>query len=90
MKVSIAKRKLKEELNHRELFEILHLIGQAHDKIMEAQDLLSDLQYEYEDEEDEELLSTLEYILDDLESALSEHDYMGEDDSVEAFKEKNL
>ena len=89
MKVRI-KRKLKEELSSGELLKILQLLGEAHDKIMEAQDELSDLMYEHEDDDEDELLTTLEYILDDLESALSEHDYMGADDPVENFKENNM
>lgn len=92
MKVKIIKRTLKESLNEDSILDILKLIGEAHDKIMEAQDLISDI-IEYEDEDYEEstlestLYSSLEYILDDLEASLSEYDYMGEDDPVEAFKD---
>ena len=50
MKVNIVKRNLKEGINHKNLLEVLQLIGQAHDKIMEAQDIISDLKYQYEDD----------------------------------------
>lgn len=91
MKVKIIKRTLKESLNEDSILDILKLIGEAHDKIMEAQDLISDIveydEYEDEDYEESTLYSSLEYILDDLEASLSEYDYMGEDDPVEAFKD---
>lgn len=91
MKVKVIKRKLKEEWDKKSLLSVLKLIGEAHDKIMEAQDELSYLKDEYDDMDavEVDLLDTLEYILDDLESDLSEHDYMGEDDPVEAFVENN-
>lgn len=64
------------------VYQILNLIGEAHDKIMEAQDLVTP----GEDEFPSELVD----ILDDLEASLSEWDMMGEDDPEEAFKEKMI
>ena len=92
MEVKILNKKLREGVEECNdgLLKILELIGKAHDCIMEAQDLLGDIRYEVDDEGDcEDALDSLEYILDDLESDLSEHDHMGEDDPVAAFKEAN-
>jgi len=91
MEVKFVKRKLKEEWNKKSLLKVLELIGKAHDEIMEAQDELSSIKYEYEDNDavEVDLLDSLEYILDDLESVLSEHDYMGSDDPIETFIENN-
>ena len=90
MKVRIEARKLRESLGYKELFDVLLAMGQAHDKIMEAQDLLEDLEYRhYDDDEGEDAaIPVLREILEDLEATLSEQDYMGEDDSVEAFRKK--
>lgn len=93
MEVKIVSRRLKEGLGECDdaILEILGLIGKAHDCIMEAQDRLSEVRYSECDEgEVEEMLDSLEYILDDLESDLSEHDHMGDEDPVEAFKEDNI
>lgn len=90
MEVKVIAKKLKESLNSDSILSILKLIGEAHDKIMEAQDELSSLMYDLDDEdiaEEENTLGALEEILDTLEADLSEHDHMGEDDPVEAFKE---
>lgn len=62
------------------VYQILHLIGEAHDKIIEAQDLVEP----GEDEFPTELCD----VLDDLEAELSEWDMMGEDDPEAAFYEK--
>ena len=83
------KVKLREDFDENlkdHLLEICRLIGKAHDEIMEAQDELSNVKYDY----DEEVLDALEEVLDDLEASLSEYDFMGEDDPVEAFKEHTL
>lgn len=61
--------------------QILRLIGEAHDKIIEAQDLA-------ESEDDEYRIdSGLDDALDNLETELSEWDFAGEDDPEGAFKE---
>lgn len=75
------------------IFNILMKIGEAHDKIMEAQDDIADVRYDdIEDEDDSEFVSgtldNLGYILDDLEAELSEYDFMGEDDPVTACLDK--
>lgn len=62
------------------IYQILYLIGEAHDKIIEAQDLAKP----GEDEFPAELCD----VLDDLEADLSEWDMMGEDDPEAAFYEK--
>lgn len=86
MKIRLVE-KLNEGMddNLREhLLEICKLIGAAHDKIMEAQDELSNVKYDY----DEEILDDVEYALDDLEASLSEMDFMGSDgDPVEDLKD---
>lgn len=87
MKAKVVSRKLKEALDNNSILDILKLIGEAHDKIMDAQDLLNDLK----EDNDDELLDALEYdVLDDLEASLSEFDFMGEDNPLEALKEKVL
>ena len=93
MKVKVVNRKLKEEFDLNDcILKVLKLIGQAHDKIMEAQDELSYAEDESYDEDNDysevDLIDSLEYSLDDLESALSEYDFMGEDDPVQAFIDK--
>lgn len=87
MKARVVSKKLKEDLDNNSILDVLKLIGEAHDKIMDAQDLLNDLK----EDNDDELLDALEYdILDDLEASLSEFDFMGEDNPLEALKEKVL
>lgn len=55
------------------MLRICKLMGEAHDKIIEAQELASDLY-------DAGMInSNLEYILEDLEADLSQVDFMGED-----------
>lgn len=78
MKVKLVEKLLNENVSKEELKNVLYLIGLAHDKIMEAQDELDTLGYDYDDE----ILSDLEYDLDDLEASLSELDFMGSDDPV--------
>lgn len=58
------------------------LLAEAHDKIMEAQEVAKDLI------EADELSSDLEYALDDLEAEVSEFEFMGESDPVAALLEK--
>lgn len=75
------------------IFNILMKIGEAHDKIMEAQDDIADVKYDdVRDDDDSEFVSgtldNLGYILDDLEAELSEYDFMGEDDPVTACLDK--
>ena len=65
-----------------DIMKICVLLGEAHDKIMEAQDLVDDLAY------DDELPSDAIYDLEDLEAALSEFDFMGEEQPADAFLEK--
>lgn len=93
MKVKVVNRKLKEEFDLNDcILKVLKLIGQAHDKIMEAQDELSYAKDEADEEDNDysevDLIDSLEYSLDDLESTLSEYDFMGEDDPVQAFIDK--
>ena len=91
MEVKIITKKLKESLDSDSILSILSLIGEAHDKIMEAQDELSNLKYDLDDDdiaEEEDTLGALEEVLDSLEADISDYDFMGEDDPVEAFKDK--
>lgn len=62
------------------IYKILQLIGEAHDKIMEAQDLV--------EPGEDEFPAELSDILDDLEADLSEWDMMGEDDPEAALQDK--
>lgn len=78
MKVKLVEKLQSGSAPKEELKSILYLIGLAHDKIMEAQDELETLGYDYDDE----ILSDLEYDLDDLEASLSELDFMGSDDPI--------
>lgn len=65
-----------------ELLRFCKLMGEAHDKIMEAQDLLSDLI------NDGKLPDDVSWDLDDVEASVSEFEFMGEDDPVKALKIK--
>ena len=80
MKVRLVEKFLREGVSKKDLEKILYLIGEAHDKIMEAQDELSSLGYEYDDE----IIDNLSYDLDDLEASLSEFDFVGDEDPVQA------
>lgn len=86
----MMKIKLVEKLNEgvdenlkKHLLAICKLIGEAHDKIMEAQDELSNVKYDYE----EDILDIVEDSLDDLEASLSEMDFMGNDDPVKELED---
>lgn len=79
MKVRLVEKLLKEGVSKEELRTILELIGEAHNKIMEAQDELSSLSYDYDDD----IITDLGYALDDLEAELSEYDFFGNDDPVQ-------
>lgn len=83
MKVKLVESLLKESIDKEELFQILKLIGQAHDCIMKAQDKIQDLSYEYEDE----IIDSLSYDLDDIEASVSELDFMDSDDPVQEVYE---
>ena len=79
MKAKLVETILKEGVSKDQLNVILKLIGEAHDKIMEAQDELDTLSYEYDDE----ILDCLSYDLSDLESSLSELDFVGSDNPTQ-------
>ena len=74
MKIRLTENILHEGFTKDDLNEICKLIGAAHDKIMEAQDLC-----------DWDAPEELSYLLDDLEASLSEYDFMGEDDPTQAM-----
>lgn len=57
-----------------EVLHVARLLGEAHDKIIEAMDLVESL------EEEETIGSELRYALEDVEAPLSELDFMGESD----------
>ena len=80
MKVKLVESILKESVDKEELKNILELISEAHDKIMGAMDELDSLSYEYEDD----VIDELKYKLEDVESELSEIDFIWEDDPIEA------
>lgn len=61
---------------------LCRLLGEAHDKAMEALDLAKDLI------EEGELPSNFEYELIDLNDELDEFDFMSENNPVDVFKEK--
>ena len=61
---------------------LCRLLGEAHDKVMEALDLAKDLI------EEGKLSSDFESELDNLNDDVSEFDFMGENNPVDAFKEK--
>lgn len=71
----------KVEDDENDIQKLCRLLGEAHDKIMEAQDLASDLIGEGVFDSD------LEYALDDLEADLSQFDYMGESNPARALME---
>lgn len=61
------------------MFQLAQLLGEAHDKIMEAQDLAKEMVA------DEELDEAINWDLDDLEEAVSQFEFMGEDDPAGAI-----
>lgn len=77
-------KQVKEEKvgdDETDIQKLCRLLGEAHDKIMEAQEIASDLI------EEGVFDSDLEYALDDLESDLSQFDYMGESNPARALME---
>lgn len=72
-------KEVKDDMN--DLSNLARLLGEAHDKIMEALDLAEGL------ESSEEISSELVYRLEDLEAAASELDFTGEADPVEVLLE---
>ena len=65
-----------------ELYQLCKLLGEAHDKYIEALDLAESL------ENDEKISSELRYAIEDVEAPASELDFMGESVPVESLKEK--
>ena len=76
-----SKKSMKDDEDSN-LLKLCKLLGEAHDKIMEAQDLVKDLI------EAGEVDDSLEYDLDDLEADCSNFEFMGENNPVEALLEK--
>lgn len=81
MKVKLVEKLLKEGVSKDEIYNILKLIGEAHDKIIEAQDYVDSLSSDYDDD----ILGDLEMYIDDMEASISELDFMGEEDPVSAI-----
>ena len=80
MKVKLVESILKESVDKKGLRAVLELMGQAHDKIMDALDEIDSLSYEYEDD----IIDEIKYKLEDLEYELSEVDFIGENDPIQA------
>lgn len=94
-KKEVGEKEVKEELGHMmkkhdsvckdeedEVLEACRLIGEAHDKLIEAMDLVESL-------ENQDILSSeLRYALEDIESPLSDLDMMGESDPREAMLQR--
>lgn len=68
--------------DENDMLRLCKLLGQAHDLVMEAQEIASDLV------NTDELPDDVSYDLDDLEAAVSEFEFMGEDNPAKALKEK--
>lgn len=71
-----------EDESVAQIRELVRLLGEAHNLIIEANDLAGDL------ERDSLIDSSLLYEIEDLEAAASELDFEGEGDPVEALLEK--
>ena len=72
-----------EEENYDErIAAVCRLLGEAHDKVMEALDIIEEL------ENADVVDSYLRYDVEDLESDLSDFDFMGENNPVEHLMEK--
>lgn len=88
------KVKLVEELKERDdsfnksMEEVLSLLGQAHDKVNEALDILNDLNSEYDVESDEIALEEFIWNVEDLESDMSNFDLMGEESPLDTWEER--
>ena len=76
------KKKAEDSLEQDGVHQLALLLGEAHDKIMEAQDLAKDLV------NDEILADDIEWDLSDLEAEVSEFEFMGEDDPAAALLAK--
>ncbi len=85
MKAKLIEKVLKEGLDE-ELLRVCRLLGEAHDKVMEAVDIVTDLDYFDEDADVDSLLEAIE----DLDHYISEFDFMGEDNPVEELKNRFL
>ena len=85
MKAKLMEKLLKEGLDE-ELLRVCRLLGEAHDKVMEAVDIVTDLDYSDEDTDLDNLLEAIE----DLDLYISEFDFMGEDNPVEELKNRFL
>jgi hypothetical protein len=85
MKAKLMEKLLKEGLDE-ELLRVCRLLGEAHDKVMEAVEIVTDLDYFDEDTDLDSLLEAIE----DLDYTISEFDFMGEDNPVEELKNRFL
>ena len=92
---NVSEKEVKEELGHMmkkhdsvckdeedEILEACRAIGLAHDKLIEAMDLVESL------ENEGKISSSLRYALEDVEAPLSELDFMGESNPKEVMLEK--
>jgi len=80
-KVEAMKKDSKVKDSDDALLRLCQLLGEAHDKIMEAQDLINN------DLDDCDCdLSSLEYEIEDAEAILSEFDFMGNANPVKAMR----
>ena len=65
-----------------ETLKVCRLLGEAHDKFIEALDLIEEM------ENEDKLPSSLRYEVEDLEAKASNLDYMGESNPVEKLREE--
>lgn len=72
----------KEVKDESEILQLARLLGEAHDKIIEAQDLAGSLEGE------DKISSALVYAIEDIEAPLSELDFMGESKPEEKLLEE--
>ena len=71
---------MKDEMD--EILELARLLGEAHDKLMEALDKCEEL------ENEDKVGSSLRYAIEDVEADLSDLDFMGESDPKDALLQK--
>lgn len=81
-KIKVLEIKDSEENSVDQVNKVCQLLGEAHDKIMEALDLAEQL------ENDGFVDYTLRFAIEDLESEASELDFMGEPDPQASLMEK--
>lgn len=81
MKAKLIEKVLKEGLDD-ELLRVCRLLGEAHDKVMEAVESIEYLDFFGQDAD----LNSLFDALEDLNHYISEFDFMGEDNPVEELK----